>query len=219
MFTKASLFENPGASISPVITNRLKTLLMDTLGLGAKSETMNLHDIEILIQKFLTIVINNKSVWSKAMSIFNDDVVIENIPSRYADLSNDLFTQREAIAIATMIIHKYDIDFTYHCNLVTLSTSEMIAAHQCPFSPFACPNNGCRVTMSRKHFELHDQICPFKMVECSRQCGDTVMRQKMESHLAMLCNLRPEECPYAKIGCLHRGLSYKYSRNIHVYIL
>ena len=62
-------------------------------------------------------------------------------------------------------------------------------------------NNGCSVVYSRKYTVDHDAVCPHKIVQCSRECGDTFPRRQMEVHMNESCPLRPVKCPLADIGC------------------
>merc|ERR1711991_50405 len=54
---------------------------------------------------------------------------------------------------------------------------------------------------SRKYTMDHDAICPYKIVQCQRECGDTFPRRLQEKHMNEVCPLRPVPCPMADIGC------------------
>lgn len=116
--TKASLYENPGPTVSPIVTNRLKTMMVDILGLGTKKENLTMADVDNILKRFVTTVVNSKSMWSKAVSsVFSEESSLEHIPLRVADLTRDLFRDAETRALAAILIRKYDLDYTYHCNV------------------------------------------------------------------------------------------------------
>ena len=72
--------------------------------------------------------------------------------------------------------------------------------HYC-IAPEACLSSGCSVVYSRKYTMDHDAICPYKIVQCQRECGDTFPRRLQEKHMNEACPLRPVLCPMADIGC------------------
>lgn len=100
----------------------------------------------------------------------------------------------ERTEISKLVIRKYDKNYEYHCDAKN-------CGDQCIFQRETCPNDNCGVIYSRKWNMKHDAICPEKIVDCDRLCGETVIRKNMAVHLAEICTLRPIPCPFAGLGC------------------
>mmetsp|Transcript_16013 Transcript_16013/g.24150 ORF Transcript_16013/g.24150 Transcript_16013/m.24150 type:complete len:305 (-) Transcript_16013:7-921(-) len=152
--TQTSLHEYPGESPPAPATNRLKDLLMETLGLASISERFDMKHVHHVLDKFLTLVLNKKSAWSKAASIFGGEYSPEQLPQRAKELDRDAFTSEERREIAKLLIRKYDTDNEYHCE-------ESRCGSSCVFAPYYCNNDGCTAVFSMKWRGQHDGIFPF----------------------------------------------------------
>lgn len=171
--TTSSLHENPSDVLSDADTNRLKDLLMGTLGLASICDVMDLKEIHMRLDKFMIRVLNKKSAWSQAMSIFSGDYDPELLPRRALDLDKFIFPQQERALLAKILIRKYDSEFKFHCDVANCGAN-------CVYAPYTCVNDGCTTVLSLKWKDRHDEECPYKTVECSRQCGVFVSRRSMQ---------------------------------------
>ncbi|CAE7521852.1 unnamed protein product, partial [Symbiodinium microadriaticum] len=171
--TTTSLHENPGEILSYAATNRLKDLLMETLGLASICESMDLKEINVRLDKFMIQVLNKKSAWSQAISIFSGDYDPELLPRRAVELDQFIFPQEERVSLAKILIRKYDSAFEFHCD-------RKHCGPNCMYAPYYCNYDGCTTVFSLKWKDQHDEVCPFKLVECSRQCGAFVSRTALQ---------------------------------------
>lgn len=178
IFATTSLHEYPGDFPSHATLNRLKDLLMETLGLASISETMDLREVNLRLDKFMIQVVNRKSVWSQAMSVFTGEYLPEMLPRRAMEIDRYIFSQEERRLLAKILIRKYDHRYEYHC-----ATEH--CGPNCMFAPFFCNNDGCTSVFSLKHKEDHDAKCPFKIIECPRLCGGWASRRAMQVSLCI----------------------------------
>ena len=146
---------------------------METMGLASISETMDLNEVNVRLDKFLIRILNKKSAWSQAISIFSGEYSPELLPKRALDLDRFIFPADERTLLAKILIRKYDSQFEFHCN------SKNCGAN-CIYAPFYCGNDGCTTVLSLKWKSQHDSVCPFKVVECPRQCGEVCSRRSVQ---------------------------------------
>ena len=61
----------------------------------------------------------------------------------------------------------------------------------------SCENEekGCDWQGELFDLETHTKECPYALISCSKQCGEQVMREDLESHLLNNCQLREHRCP------------------------
>lgn len=151
---------------------------MDMIGLGSISTSpphtqISLKDVVHKLDRFLTYVLEHKSLWSKAASIFTPECSPDDYPIRSEELNLGVFTSIERDIIACALIRKYDNEFIYHCN-------KKNCGEGCIYSIHTCTHSGCNVRYSLKYQMEHEEICPFKLIPCSRDCGEAVIRQEMK---------------------------------------
>lgn len=195
--TQTSLHENPG-EYSEVMTNRLKNMLHELLGLASRSQPFSdMGGVHQCIDKFFLSVINAKSAWAKLSSIVGADYLPERLPERAVEVSSYSFPIEERREVARMLIRQYDTTFAFHCHKYNCGAA-------CAFALTPCPNLGCSEVLSAKFMEAHLGDCQFTPLGCGRGCGETVARKEMPCHLRLTCDLRPAECPYSALGC-HTG--------------
>lgn len=216
--TQTSLHENPG-EYSEVITNRLKNMLHELLGLASRDQHFtDMAGVNQCIDKFFISVINAKSAWAKLSSIVGADYLPEKLPERAVEVSSFSFSLEERREVARMLIRKYDTSFVHHCDKVNCGAA-------CSFALVSCSNLGCSEVLSTKYTSSHLEECHFTRIACERGCGEIVVRKEMSCHLTLTCDLRPVECPYACIGCrpddltartLARHLSDPVQTNAHL---
>lgn len=68
-----------------------------------------------------------------------------------------------------------------------------------------CTNNekGCGWRDELTNLDDHRNICEFEDIECRRQCGMMVERQKMDDHLNSKCPYRQVKCEYCQLPGEH----------------
>lgn len=180
---QASLNEYPGQEPPPdPLINRLKDHLMDMIGLGSIARNppnmqFTLKDILHKLDKFSSYVLEKKSLWSKAASMFTPEYTPEFFPQRSEVLRNGVFTDVEREVIACALIRKYDTEYKYHCDRVN-------CGQQCIYSIHVCPNPGCTVKYSLKYQAEHNDTCPFRVISCPRDCGESHSKQDMKVSMA-----------------------------------
>lgn len=176
---QASLNEYPGQEPPPdPHINRLKDHLMDMIGLGSISynpsnQPPTLREILHKLDKFSSYVLEKKSLWSKAASMFTPEYTPEFFPQRSEMLRLGVFTDLERELIACALIRKYDLEYKYHCDRVN-------CGQQCIYSIHVCSNPGCTVKYSLKYQAEHNDSCPFRVISCPRDCGETHSKQDMK---------------------------------------
>jgi hypothetical protein len=68
----------------------------------------------------------------------------------------------------------------------------------CLYTPITCPNNELCGKIIRKELEKHkNDICPYRIVECSLKCGLMLPLNDMDDHIA-------SDCPKLKLNCKNR---------------
>lgn len=202
--TKASLHENAPSSpensasdISPKISNDLMSALVDTLHIGedassfapSADDKLSLLEVQHLINTFLETLINKKSIWGKtksrtrSMMSSSGDVDHEVMLRRQHELQSLGYVDvKQFRYMAIMCIRKYDSENHYHCKTRRCSS-------ECPFFPHACTNERCGKVISQKYRQDHDDECPWKVLECTKGCGDHIPRREMETHLMVTAKL------------------------------
>jgi hypothetical protein len=173
IFSTTSLHEYAGEFPSHAAINRLKDVLMETVGLASISEHMDLREVNLRLDKFLIQVVNKKSAWSQALSMFSGEYLPEMLPQRALELDKFIFSQEERRMLAKTLIKKYDHRFEYHCDKAHCGSN-------CIYSPYFCNNDGCTTVFSLKYKDEHDAVCPFKITECPRHCGGWASRRTMQ---------------------------------------
>lgn len=193
--TRASLHENPPSNtddpvmdISPIVTNQLLTFLMDLLNIGELSspdQEKSLLEIESTISSFLATVVSKKGIWGKTKSMTRSmlssasDVDYAILQRRHIDLRTHFLDERQFRYMAMMCVRKYDRDHHYHCTVRRCKDD-------CPYYPYACVNERCKVSISQKYKDAHDEVCPWKILPCSRGCGDHIPRKELDTHLLVM---------------------------------
>jgi hypothetical protein len=71
----------------------------------------------------------------------------------------------------------------------------------CYFRKISCKNTGCNEQVIYNDLESHESQCPFKIIECDKECGRKIPRNEYRKHLAEVCPLNLINCPYYELGC------------------
>ena len=119
------------------------------------------------------------------------------------------FRHSQRLKLAAELIFAYDMTNEWHCGAVVeageASPRSVNAAEQhrlkCIFRPLACRNEGCVHLHSALHEARHDAECPFKLLVCTRGCGQQVIRSEMANHVDGPCPMKPCDCTFVQIGC------------------
>ncbi|XP_021750107.1 uncharacterized protein LOC110715801 [Chenopodium quinoa] len=111
-----------------------------------------------------------------------------------------LLDRRETIA--QTLLKNVDFKNEFHCNL-KFKSEEELKQHRprCGFRTVLCRNEGCCATFSAAQMELHDSVCPFKMLPCEQKCPEILMRREMDRHCITVCPMKLVNCPFYSIGC------------------
>ena len=170
--------------------NPIKTTLVQLFSLYSNDNLFNINDIENMVEKFSK---SHKDMWNSSWAA---DDLNDEIEKRKVYLNTTFFKYDERIALAKAIIHKYDTNYFFHCRIRHCNEQS------CEFQHVQCINIGCPSVVSKCWSSKHDTICPYKIVNCTRNCGDTVCRKDMYNHLTYACILRAVHCPFADLGCM-----------------
>uniref|UniRef100_A0A803MG45 TRAF-type domain-containing protein n=1 Tax=Chenopodium quinoa TaxID=63459 RepID=A0A803MG45_CHEQI len=111
-----------------------------------------------------------------------------------------LLDRRETIA--QTLLKNVDFKNEFHCNL-KFKSEEELKQHRprCGFRTVLCRNEGCCATFSAAQMELHDSVCPFKVLPCEQKCPEILMRREMDRHCITVCPMKLVNCPFYSIGC------------------
>lgn len=126
--------------------------------------------------------------------------------------------------VAQTLLKNVDFKDTFHCNKKFNSEDEL-AAHlpQCRFRTVHCPNEGCDDQFSAGNSEIHDAVCPFKMLPCEQNCSDILMRRDMDRHCITVCPMKHINCPFSSVGCessIPRSMLEQHkAENVHAHVL
>jgi homogentisate solanesyltransferase len=146
---------------------------MESLGLASVSESLTIKDVYHRLDKFTSYVVEKKSLWSKAASIFTAEYSPEFFDKRAEEMTAGVFTIAERNEISRALIRRYDKPNRYHCD-------QMSCGDRCLYSIHPCDNEGCTVQFSLKYRRDHDEVCPFKIIPCFRECGESTMKRAMK---------------------------------------
>lgn len=189
-----------GRTVSESKIYTLKNRLLELVNLAPAAERMPIFNLYSRIDAFPE---SNKSMWRQASTSMGfKDENQETISNHLNDLESRFFQLDERNEIATILLRKHDTLNEYHCNTIN-------CGNECIFRPIKCPNAGCPDTTSFKWCSAHDELCPYKVVECKRCCGDSFARRAMDSHLQHACPLRPVMCPFHDMGCNITELTHR----------
>jgi len=188
-----------GNKISEIKVNQLKTKLLETACITPNSEQILMPMLYKRLELFAS---NNTSKWSMSAatssmaSAFSSQVTSgqDLLDAHISDLATNYFLSDERNEIAGYLIRKHDRNCEYHCNITR-------CGNHCIFTPMHCQNDGCPDIFSAKWLSDHDSKCPYKIVNCIRECGDCFQRKMMDAHLESSCPLRPAYCPFKDLGC------------------
>jgi hypothetical protein len=197
VIVESSLKRHPRYISQPKL-NAIKNDLINALSLNnpkaaLSAETYSTDAIKELLHDFLQ---QGGNHWAMASAVFSGST-FEIEAHRTADVVHD-FPNYERVELAKLIIRRYDRSYQYHCSVAGCSSTMNC---QCIFARETCPNASCGVIYSKKWDKKHDAICPMKLLECDRICGEKVLRKNMATHLEVSCTLRPVTCPFACLGC------------------
>ena len=157
---------------------------------------MGIENIEDTLSRYASEGSNSFSmVFGGGPSSGETQVLFQN---RLSEFNLSYFRSDERDALVDVFIRKHDAAYHVHCKVPQCSSTGV----PCPFSPATCPNDDCGVVYSLKWAVKHDSVCPHKVVECDRVCGETMKRKEMVNHLQNACALRPVQCPFSDLGCI-----------------
>ena len=162
--------------------------------------------LSIVLKKIELFSQSGKSIWTSIFSNDESTAMSSELVSRAVDIAENYFPFIERTEIAKLIIRIYDSKCKFHCS--PNSERNYCDESTCIFAPFHCVNEGCQIVVSKIWEQRHDEVCPYKLISCARECGIHVKRNGMSHHLSDTCDLRPVPCPFYDIGCIS-DLVYK----------
>lgn len=128
-------------------------------------------------------------------SMLNRNEVARDLSDRMGEVAARFMSREERDELAKLVIRHLDTpDFVLHC-------PNRKCGEACEFSMTKCPNIGCDICESRKYMTHHDEICGYRIIDCTNQCGKKIARNKMKIHLSGECELRDASCPFRGMGC------------------
>ncbi|MQM08848.1 hypothetical protein Taro_041703 [Colocasia esculenta] len=48
---------------------------------------------------------------------------------------------------------------------------------------------------------MHDSACPFKILLCKQNFGQSIIRREMDRHCIPVCTMKLVNCPFYQVGC------------------
>ncbi|XP_065902971.1 uncharacterized protein [Dysidea avara] len=94
-----------------------------------------------------------------------------------------------------------------HCQYChTIGTYQHIEGEhkeQCLKFPVTCPNECEAHKVPREDIHTHIKVCPLQLVTCSNDCGITLQRQYLATHVEVECPCRTVDCQYCHITGKH----------------
>jgi homogentisate solanesyltransferase len=189
VLSTASIRKHP-RSISWIKVNELKNDLITALKFKSKPKGIVISESNM--HHFAN---ESSTTWSLASAAFiSSDQQLLNSANRIIEIDDTYFRTDERNALARLIIRYHDYDYEFHCPTPNCGDN-------CLFLPQRCPNNECHVIVAKRWLDRHDEVCPFKIISCTRECGDSFVRYQLENHLNTVCPLRPVRCHFHEVGC------------------
>lgn len=126
--------------------------------------------------------------------------------------------------VAQTLLKNVDFKDAFHCNKKFNSADELVEhLPQCRFRTVHCPHEGCDDQFSAGNSEIHDAVCPFKMLPCEQNCSDIIMRRDMDRHCITVCPMKQVNCPFSSVGCessVPRSMLEQHKlENVHAHVL
>jgi hypothetical protein len=173
---------------------KLKNRLILELNLQSVELEENLPSISRVIKTLKEFPQKTKSNWGNIFGPSNTDVADRMGEKAFSIYKAQICTDGELTSIASVVVRKFDNDFEFHCN-------KSRCGDKCVWYAVHCPHIGCDVKVSRAHARRHDDVCPHKVLECERKCGDSMPRRLLPHHLDSVCGNREVSCPFLELGC------------------
>lgn len=195
----ASIVKHPRQLNEPKMV-ALKNGFLSALGfvmeVEAEGDSQRLkgYEFNLVASQLEAFVNQGRTALSMASSALVSGTSMEALSKRIVEVADNYFSHEERSELARLLLRKFDIIYEFHCEKVNCGEG-------CQFTVEMCPHQDCGVKYSRKWAKQHDSICPQKVVDCDRTCGETLMRKFMDSHLCSECVLRPVTCVFAELGC------------------
>ena len=210
-----SLTKHP-RQLDEVKVNVLKNALIDALHLnGDKPGTdeaislyhadstseipLDIEKVEDILKKFS---LTGATLLTRSSSLLSVGSADDNIQKRTSEIAQLYFGNAERGDLARLVIRRHDCkDNKYHCKKVNCKENDKNGEGRCLFKPEKCKNENCDAIYSRIWNDRHDTMCPHKIVDCERLCGERLPRYSLESHVTGNCPLKPVTCPFQILGC------------------
>lgn len=190
--------------ISLIKMNHLKSICIESLFANHPIPSSWKYSHEKIVNIILDELQANhkRGLWTIASTAIaiNPQTDIVFLQKRKLDIQQ-YFPEWERHEIAKCILQKYDLLYEYHCNIPNCSITLMNEKKYCCFITETCPNKQCNTKYSTKYATRHDSICLYKVISCTRQCGDDILRKDLNQHLDVSCKLRPVTCSFHELGC------------------
>jgi hypothetical protein len=74
----------------------------------------------------------------------------------------------------------------------------------CEFKNVECGK--CEKKFLKKDERLHQDDCPFAIISCSKNCGESMERKNLENHLKLFCDNILMSCEFEIVGCTQKFL-------------
>jgi hypothetical protein len=160
------------------------------------SNPRTLQDLSLRIEQFAT---SKKGVMSGLLGNTKDAVSkMEN-----ALVDSNAWAESERNRLAVKLVELYDSDFQAHCSKECANEDELFEHKmECRFLPVSCENEGCPESFALHLRDKHDSHCSFKLVPCTLNCNQIVMRREMCAHQVGTCSMKLMKCPYFDLGCV-----------------
>lgn len=231
--TTGGLFKTPGSvavemrkEMVDSLIQRSETFVAEAIVLEGEAETeVPEHPFDIILDFIDDFASSKRNFFSNVTGWILSERREERIDEFVQEMEiNGFWMTGRRETLAQTLLKNVDFKDGFHCNKKFNSADEL-AAHlpQCQFRTVHCPNEGCDDQFSACNLEIHDAVCPFKMLPCEQNCAEILMRRYMDRHCITVCPMKHVSCPFSSVGCKFSipwsMLEQHKEENVHAHVL
>jgi len=157
----------------------------------------------------------------------------------------DTSCMTKPVNVLTSLIEKQMINCKHHCGWKSSVKELKNHLPLCPKLKLKCDNPGCQLEISqdeksnhqesncefrtvecgkcnkkfvKKDERLHQDDCPFAIILCTKNCGESMERKNLENHLKLFCDNILMSCEFEIVGCNQKFLKKNEKNHITNFI-
>ncbi|KAJ0249433.1 TRAF-type domain-containing protein [Hirschfeldia incana] len=212
--TTGDIFRSPGSVAADIrkemidyLTLRSETFVAEHIvlqGGGSDAEASH-HPFDIVSDFIDDFATSKRNLFSRVSGWLLSERREDNIDDFAQEMEiSGFWLSDHRQGLAQTLLKNVDFKNLSHCEM-KFQTEEEVAGHalSCGYRTMDCENEGCNAVFCKKQMEVHDSVCPFKIVQCEQGCDESgIMRREMDRHCITVCPMKLVNCAFRAVGCL-----------------